>query len=283
MQHLHDELLLLVLKSASPRPLSARRVQAAVCKRWESLVRREEVCWLQVRCGCGPSELVDVGRGRTGEEGALVLPVRFEATKRSQLAADSSVEARLARAVQLALLLLRRSVAGCAVGSLQLHQHSASDLRQLLPLCLGASDALGRHEPRLLGRRLLSLHLSHASLPAGLAQLLRGAGFGQACAVGQRAEQRLQLWSCRFHEPDRPNWAANQLGAPVDAGRQVGGEIADLDLDSLSWAAEDAGRCARLALLLDARWRGARRLCLFLPQAERGLQPGSEWVAAQIR
>ena len=48
-----------------------------------------------------------------------VLPVRFEATKRSQHAADSSVESRLARAVQLALLLLRRSVAGCAVGSLQ--------------------------------------------------------------------------------------------------------------------------------------------------------------------
>ena len=48
-QHLHDELQLLVLKSASPRPLSARRVQAAVCKRWENLVRREEVCWLQVR------------------------------------------------------------------------------------------------------------------------------------------------------------------------------------------------------------------------------------------
>ena len=47
-QHLHDELQLLVLKSASPRPLSARRVQAAVCKRWENLVRREEVCWLQV-------------------------------------------------------------------------------------------------------------------------------------------------------------------------------------------------------------------------------------------
>ena len=47
MQHLHDELLLLVLKSTSPRPLSVRRVQAAVCKRWESLVRREEVCWLQ--------------------------------------------------------------------------------------------------------------------------------------------------------------------------------------------------------------------------------------------
>ena len=101
-----------------------------------------------------------------------MLPVRFEATRRSQHAAassvcdrgrpDSSVEARLARAVQLALLLLRRSVAGCAVGSLQLHQHSASDLRLLLPLCLGASEALGRQEPRLLGRRLLSLHLSHA-------------------------------------------------------------------------------------------------------------------------
>ena len=143
-QHLHDELQLLVLKSASPRPLSARRVQAAVCKRWENLVRREEVCWLQLRCGAGASELVDVGRGRTDEEGALVLPVRFEATKRSQHAADSSVcdrgrpdssvEARLARAVQLALLLLRRSVAGCAVGSLQLHQHSAADLRLLLPL-----------------------------------------------------------------------------------------------------------------------------------------------------
>ena len=65
------------------------------------------VCWMQVRCGAGASELVDVGRGRTDEEGALVLPVRFEATKRSQHAAassvcdrgrpDSSVEARLAR------------------------------------------------------------------------------------------------------------------------------------------------------------------------------------------
>ena len=93
-----------------------------------------------------------------------VLPVRFEATKRSQHAADSSVcdrgrpdssvEARLARAVQLALLLLRRSVAGCAVGSLQLHQHSAADLRLLLPLCLGASEALGRQEPRLLSLTL---------------------------------------------------------------------------------------------------------------------------------
>ena len=226
MQHLHDELQLLVLKSASPRPLSARRVQAAVCKRWESLVRREEVCWLQVHCGCGASELVDVGRGRTGEEGALVLPVRFEATKRSQHAADSSVESRLARAVQLALLLLRRSVAGCAVGSLQLHQHSASDLRLLLPLCLGASEALGRHEPRLLGRRLLSLHLSHASLPAGLPLLLRAAGFGQARTAGHRAEQRLRLWSCRFHEPDRDR----HLGAPAYARREttprreVGGE-----------------------------------------------------------
>ena len=38
-QHLHDELQLLVLKSASPRPLSARRVQAAVCKRWAMLTR----------------------------------------------------------------------------------------------------------------------------------------------------------------------------------------------------------------------------------------------------
>ena len=235
MQHLHDELQLLVLKSTSPRPLSVRRVQAAVCKRWESLVRREEVCWLQVRCGCGASDLVDVGRGRTDEEGALVLPVRFEATKRSQHAADSSVESRLARAVQLALLLLRRSAGACAVGSLQLHEHSASELRLLLPLCLGASAALGRHEPRLLGRRLLSLQLSHASLPAGLARLLRDAGFGQARAAGplvrvrvirvrvrlahpdstqaraagQRAEQRLQLWACRFHEPERARhgWA----------------------------------------------------------------------------
>ena len=34
-------------------------------------------CWLQVRCGAGASELVDVGRGRTDEAGALVLPVRF--------------------------------------------------------------------------------------------------------------------------------------------------------------------------------------------------------------
>ena len=155
-----------------------------MCKRWESLVRREEVCWLQVRCGCGASDLVDVGRGRTDEEGALVLPVRFEATKRSQHAADSSVESRLARAVQLALLLLRRSAGACAVGSLQLHEHSASELRLLLPRCLGASAALGRHEPRLLGRRLLSLHLSHATLPAGLARLLRDAGFGQARAAG---------------------------------------------------------------------------------------------------
>ena len=131
------------------------------------------VCWLQVRCGAGASELVDVGRGRTDEEGALVLPVRFEATKRSQHAADSSVcdrgrpdssvEARLARAVQLALLLLRRSVAGCAVGSLQLHQHSAADLRLLLPLCLGASEALGRQEPRLLSLTLtLTLTLTLA-------------------------------------------------------------------------------------------------------------------------
>ena len=70
------------------------------------------------------------------------------------------------------------------VGSLQLHEHSASELRLLLPLCLGASAALGRHEPRLLGRRLLSLHLSHATLPAGLARLLRDAAFGQARAAG---------------------------------------------------------------------------------------------------
>ena len=177
MLHLEDELLLLVLTSVAPRPLPTRRLQAAVCKRWESIVRREEVCWLQVRCGCGPSDLVDVGRGRTDAEGALQLPVRFEATRRTQHLADS-FEKRLARAVQLALLLLRRSVANCAVGSLHLHQHSAADLRQLLPLCLGASEAIRRHERRLSASRLLSLHLSHASLPAGLAHMLQSASCG---------------------------------------------------------------------------------------------------------
>ena len=48
----------------------------------------------------------------------------------------------------------------------------------------------------------------------------------------------------------------------------MGGEIADLDLASVSWASDDEGRCARLALLLDTRWHGARQLCLSLPQAD---------------
>ena len=71
----------------------------------------------------------------------------------------------------------------------------------------------------------------------------------------------------------------------------MGGEIADLDLDSLSWASADEGRAARLALLLDPGWRGARRLCLFLPHAadEDGGGDGDEdlrqrlyraWMAA---
>ena len=48
--------------------------------------------------------------------------------------------------------------------------------------------------------------------------------------------------------------SASQLGAPVSAGREAGGEIsgceiADLDLASLSWAADDEGRvCRALAL-----------------------------------
>ena len=47
---------------------------------------------------------------------------------------------------------------------------------------------------------------------------------------------------------------ASQPGAPVSAAREAGGaisacEIADLDLASLSWAADDEGRvCRALAL-----------------------------------
>ena len=85
--------------------------------------------------------------------------------------------------------------------------------------------------PRRTGLSLTRSGLAlDRSLPAGLALLLRDAGFGQAAAAGHRAEQRLRLWCCRFHDPD-----VGQVDPRVER-RKVGGEIADLDLDSLSWA-----------------------------------------------
>ena len=82
----------------------------------------EEGCLLQLECVCGPSDLVDVGRALRDAE-ALQLPVRCEAPNRG-----GQIEPRLARAVQQALLLLRRSAHACAIDSLHLLQHSAAGL-----------------------------------------------------------------------------------------------------------------------------------------------------------
>ena len=264
-------LQLRVLRLVSPRPRGASTL-ALVCRQWQALLRDDELLQLQLICGAGNAAYLDVGSGVhvSSDDDSLQVPVRFEATKRSAAVLNETV----LRAARHALLLLRRSACGCAVGTLRLERHNASGISVLVPALVASVGAAQRAELRLRPQQLVELHLTDAVLPTSLGSLLAAHGFGGAAHDAPSSPphshppcQRLRLWNCRASHPSQV--------APLALG------LASLRLDTFVWAADDDGAAAPAAALMDAEgWRGARRLGLWLPSSSSSSLPPSSWEGA---
>lgn len=178
MRFLSDDLLGRILRQASSRRERARF--AAVCRRWEALLRAEERLGLRLCFIYSGISLVECGGLGADRRGDALCDVTALLTMRTM----PSVAAKLQRAVDTLLLAYRRSFSAARLRSLRfVGYHNLWTLLppaiERIPVCV-----LAAFPPLSSTEQLLDVHLCHCSLPTGLGELLGP------------SVRELRIWDC---------------------------------------------------------------------------------------